>query len=176
MHHEVWKMFEKVLVAIDDSESSQTIFEQAIAFAQVNHSKLMLLHTVVPTDEIYPGNPYIGTPPSAVQAYLDRWHQREAEGLEKLKSMASAANALGISTEFTQSMGDPGTSICALATTWNADLILIGRRGLKGFNEFLMGSVSNYVLHHAPCHVLTIQHGVPKRVYPETLAATAKSI
>jgi nucleotide-binding universal stress UspA family protein len=166
-------MFDKVLVAIDDSESSQIIFEQALALAQVNQSKLMLLHALVPTDEIYPGNPYIGTPPAAVQAYLDRWHKREEEGIEKLKSLALAATALGIPTEFTQSMGDPGTSICNLATTWNADLILIGRRGLSGLNEFLMGSVSNYVLHHAPCHVLTIQHNVSKRVYPEALTTAA---
>ncbi|MEO0350033.1 MAG: universal stress protein, partial [Cyanobacteria bacterium P01_A01_bin.15] len=40
---------------------------------------------------------------------------------------------------------------------WNADLIMMGRRGRSGFSELLLGSVSNYVMHHAPCSVLTVQ-------------------
>ncbi|PSB56557.1 universal stress protein [Chamaesiphon polymorphus] len=42
----------------------------------------------------------------------------------------SEATAAGISTEFTQHIGDPGKMICEVAKTWNANLIVIGRRGL----------------------------------------------
>ncbi len=38
-----------------------------------------------------------------------------------------------------------------------ADLIVLGRRGRTGLAEALLGSVSNYVLHHAPCSVLVVQ-------------------
>lgn len=55
--------------------------------------------------------------------------------------------------------------ICELARNWNADLIILGRRGRTGLSELLLGSVSNYVLHHAPCSVLTVQQ--PKELNTE---------
>ncbi|NEO28803.1 MAG: universal stress protein, partial [Kamptonema sp. SIO4C4] len=35
--------------------------------------------------------------------------------------------------------------------------VIIGRRGRVGLSEILLGSVSNYVLHHAPCAVMVVQ-------------------
>jgi nucleotide-binding universal stress UspA family protein len=166
-------MFQKVLVAIDDSESSQIVFEQALALAKTNQSKLMLLHVLVPTDEMYAGSPYIGTPSSVMDTYLERCHQREQEGTEKLRRLELAANAEGVPTESKYNIGDPGRLICALAKAWNADLILIGRRGLSGLSELFMGSVSNYVSHHAPCHVLTIQCGYQPENHSEPAVAAA---
>jgi nucleotide-binding universal stress UspA family protein len=167
-------MFQKVLVAIDDSESSQIVFEQALALAKTNQSKLMLLHVLVPTDEMYAGSPYFGTPSSVMDTYLERCHQRELEGTEKLRKLELVAAAAGVSAESKYNIGDPGRLICALAKAWNADLILIGRRGLIGLNELFMGSVSNYVSHHAPCHVLTIQCGFHQQQHAEP-AVTAAS-
>jgi nucleotide-binding universal stress UspA family protein len=169
-------MFNKILVAIDDSESSQAVLAQAIILAKIHQSSLMLLHVLVPTDDIYPGNPYIGTPAAVMQIYVDRWQAREQDGMTKLRAYAAEAAAAGVPYEFTQSMGDPGKLICALASSWNADLVVVGRRGVSGLNEFFLGSVSSYVLHHAPCHVLTIQRGVPIQIDPVAEEmATAKS-
>ncbi|MGQ9872468.1 universal stress protein [Leptodesmis sp.] len=42
-----------------------------------------------------------------------------------------------------------------------ADLILIGNRGHTGLKELFLGSASNYVLHHAPCSVLTVKLAAP---------------
>jgi nucleotide-binding universal stress UspA family protein len=67
------------------------------------------------------------------------------------------ATAAGVSAQFTLNYGDPGKMICALAKSYDADLIIVGRRGLNGLSELVMGSVSNYIFHHAPCDVLTIQ-------------------
>ncbi|MCZ8054719.1 MAG: universal stress protein, partial [Microcystis sp. LE19-12.2C] len=49
-------------------------------------------------------------------------------------------------------------TICKVAREENIDLIVIGRRGRSGLGELFLGSVSNYVLHHAPCSVLIVQH------------------
>jgi nucleotide-binding universal stress UspA family protein len=70
-----------------------------------------------------------------------------------LQSLSAQANTAGVNTEFTQNTGNAGRMICELATVWNADLIIMGRRGRSGIAEFFLGSVSNYVLHHAPCSV-----------------------
>ena len=83
-----------------------------------------------------------------VRQHIEQW----------LRSCCHEAMARGISTEFDLKIGDAGSAICDLAKGWEADLIVIGRRGRTGLSELLLGSVSNYVLHHAPCSVLVIQH------------------
>ncbi|NJR49603.1 MAG: universal stress protein [Leptolyngbyaceae cyanobacterium CSU_1_3] len=168
-------MFHKILVAIDDSKSSQAIFEQALALANADQSQLMLLHVLAPFDDVYPSDPYVGIPRSAMQMYAKRWQEREQAGIDQLRVLEATAIAAGITTEFTQSVGDPGKLICALAKTWNADLIVIGRRGLSGLSELFMGSVSNYVLHHASCHVLTLQsNALPQtKLEPATTATSS---
>jgi nucleotide-binding universal stress UspA family protein len=47
------------------------------------------------------------------------------------------------------------------AQIWHADLIVMGRRGVSGMHELFLGSVSNYVTHHAPCSVLVVQGTSP---------------
>jgi nucleotide-binding universal stress UspA family protein len=168
-------MFEKILVAIDDTESSRSIFDEALVLAKANRSALMLIHVLTIVDNFYPGDTFIGIPASAMQAYAKRLEIRERDGIEQLRSLASEAIAAGIHTEFTQNIGDPGKLICEIAKSWNADSIVIGRRGLSGLNELLMGSTSNYVLHHAPCNVLIIQdraRTLPLRKLPTILAGS----
>jgi nucleotide-binding universal stress UspA family protein len=159
--NEVSEMFSRILVALDHSTASSAVFEQALALVAANHSELMLLHVLTPFDEIYPSDPYVGIPQSALKVYQDRWNEMEAAGLEKLRALETQAIAVGIIPEFTQSVGEPGKLICALAKTWNADLIVLGRRGLSGLRELISGSVSNYVFHHAPCAIFVMQSANP---------------
>jgi nucleotide-binding universal stress UspA family protein len=63
---------------------------------------------------------------------------------------------MGIKTEFTQIPGNPGQTIKKIAQNWDADLIVMGSRGRTGLSELVLGSVSNYVMHHAPCSVLIV--------------------
>ncbi|HAC64709.1 MAG TPA: universal stress protein, partial [Cyanothece sp. UBA12306] len=85
----------------------------------------------------------------------------EQIGLNTLKSRHEEAIQAGVKAEYQQIAGTPGKSICKVAAEWKADLIVVGHRGLSGLKELLLGSVSNYVLHHAPCSVLIVQ---PKKV------------
>ncbi|MDX1935219.1 MAG: universal stress protein [Capsulimonadales bacterium] len=50
-----------------------------------------------------------------------------------------------------------GEALTELAREDGTDLIVIGSRGRSGWEEILLGSVSNYVLHHAPCSVLVVR-------------------
>jgi nucleotide-binding universal stress UspA family protein len=159
-------MFQRILVALDNSAMSKFVFEKAVALAQTTNAHLLLVHVLSPMDEDYPDLWGYSTAdihyPSlyreVVTTHLERWSNYEQHQLEVLRSLAAEAESIGIAAEFSQSIGDAGRSICAVAHTWNADLIVIGRRGRSGLSELLMGSVSNYVMHHAPCSVLTVQH------------------
>ncbi len=151
-------MFSKILVAIDDSAFSRSVFEQALTLAKLHQSRLMVLHVLVVVDNLYPGDPYIGITQVAMEAYWERWQNQQQQGINRLKALEAEAIAAGVEMEFSQSVGDPSKMICELAETWGSDLIVVGRRGVSGIREFFGGSVSNNVLHHAPCNVLTFQN------------------
>ncbi len=157
-------MFHKILVALDRSDTSQQVFTEAIALAKATQSSVMLLHVLSPFDGEYPGSVYPaidgiypGLHRETVQIYTNQWREFEREALESLRSLSQTAIQTGVAAEFSQNFGDPGRTICEIAHTWDADLIIVGRRGRSGLSEFFLGSVSNYVLHHAPCSVLTVQ-------------------
>ena len=158
--------FRKILVAVDYLASTSEVFEQAMQLAQAYGSQLMIFHTI---QEETPGIPEIDTfisisPYGGVyfKDMIELKQQLIEEAREKLlawlRSFGEQATKRGIPTEFDYKIGEPGRQICELAKSWGADLIAIGRRGRKGLSEIVLGSVSNYVVHHAPCSVLVIQH------------------
>lgn len=163
-------MFKRILVALDDSELSADVFAEAVALSKAVGARLLLLHVVSPSDAAYPA-PILMEPSSvypelhteAIKLYADQLEKIEQKELELLKSRQAEATEAGILTEFSQHLGDPGRVICTLARTWEADLILMGRHGRSGVSELILGSVSNYVVHHAPCSVLTVQHDAASR-------------
>jgi nucleotide-binding universal stress UspA family protein len=172
-------MFNKILVALDDTPMSARILEESLALAQKLNAHLMLLHVLSPLDPnhfgVQPGGIGIeGFYPilneQAVNQYMKEWRAYEEQGIAKLQSYARSAAADGITVEFTQNMGDPGQTICQIAETWGADLILMGRNRKSGISEMFLGSTSNYVLHHAPCSVLAVQSAT-KTAAPAQLTA-----
>jgi nucleotide-binding universal stress UspA family protein len=90
--------------------------------------------------------------------HRQEWEKYEKEGLELLRSLCERATAAGLQAEFTQTFGSTGRVICELARSWEADIIVIGRRSHSALGELFLGSVSNYVVHHASCSVFIIQH------------------
>ncbi|NJL36466.1 MAG: universal stress protein [Leptolyngbyaceae cyanobacterium RM2_2_4] len=156
-------MFHKILVALDKSDMGASVLEKAVSLAKQMDACLMLLH-VLSSDEdgspVFPGfyglEYYPGLHSDALDAYQRQWESYKQEGIDFLRLRTEEAIAQGIPTEFTQNAGSPGVTICNLAKTWGADLIVLGRRGRSSISELLLGSVSNYVLHHASCSVLTV--------------------
>ena len=148
-------MFTKILVAIDCLEENRDTFDYALSLAKATVANLMLLHVFAPEEKNYP-NPFIfsGTEydvmdESLWQVYQQQWQKLEQQNLDLLRSLAAEATAAGVKTEFTQKFGNSGSTICDLAQTWSADLILIGSRGLKGIKEmFLVVSVTMSLIMH----------------------------
>ncbi len=65
--------------------------------------------------------------------------------------------AAGVEVEIHAREGDPADAILDVAEERNADLIVVGNKGMTGAKRFLLGSVPNKVSHHAPCSVLIIR-------------------
>ena len=172
-------MFHKIMVAMDASAIGKNVFDKALALAKATGSSLMLLHVLSPEEKDSPNMlvfPSVGYYPGLSGRdlkifYQKQWQTLEDHGLELLRSRTDEATAAGVSTEFTQNPGNPGRTICDLARNCEADLIVMGRRGHSGLSELILGSVSNYVLHHAPCSVLIVQYPVK----PSTQCTTDQS-
>lgn len=137
--------FERILVAIDGSPISEKVFEQAIELANKDAGQLLIFHGV---EFSAPGH-------MTMSSVLLEKQTEQAKAV--IQSYADKAKEQGIGVVFNYYAGDPGVNICDLAESWKADLIVLGRRGLKGLAELFAGSVSNHVMHHAPCAVLIVQ-------------------
>lgn len=177
-------MFEKILVAVDQSEMKGQVFAAACAIAQASGGRLMLFHVLMPLGDSAPpvlalgvDGVYPGIHGEALQQYMQELDHAEKRGLADLQALQTQATSLNLEAEICQETGDPGSSICETAHRWGADLIVLGRRGLSGFSELFLGSVSNYVLHHAECSVLTIQtaHAAANRPSSEASEAAVNT-
>lgn len=164
--------FQKILAAIDQSPLSQAVFEQALDLAKTNQSQLMLFHCLT-ADVVSSSPPFAGelglSPQLINQAYQTQYvrfdeQMRQVQLL--LHQYSQIAQQQGVRVESDYRTIEPGQGLCQAAQRWNADLIVMGRRGRKGITEVLLGSVSNYVLHHACCAVLVIQSSQPAELKP----------
>ncbi|WP_013324904.1 universal stress protein [Gloeothece verrucosa] len=155
--------YKKILVAVDYLDSTPDIFNQALNLAELNRAELMIFHSVQseisnrPEIGLYPGMAVYGGFYSMVEYEEKLIQEATEELLAWLNSFVRLAHERGINAQSDYIIGEAGKNITDMAQSWGADLIVLGRRGRRGLSELLLGSVSNYVIHHASCSVLVVQ-------------------
>ncbi len=77
-----------------------------------------------------------------------------AETTDKLRAFTDPDDVL-ITTEIL--FGSPESRIVETAENWGATLIVVGSHGYSRWERLLLGSVSDSVVHHAPCSVLVVR-------------------
>jgi nucleotide-binding universal stress UspA family protein len=158
-------MLQKILLAIGDSPDSAQILESGFTLAEKLGAEILILHVL---DPLVPHNlsaaesPLVGSvlpmiDDRVIEQYIAAWNEHEQKGIDRLQTYAAQAKARGIKAETLQNYGDSGPLICEAAKNWSADAILMGRNQRSLLNEILLGSTSNYVVHHAPCSVIVMQ-------------------
>lgn len=171
--------FQRILIAIEDSPLDASVFTAAIELAQSNKAMLKLVHCIGEEIVAEPISTMPFEPNLSPSLLMDNYQtqqiiieQQTEEAQTILKRYSQEAMSHGVPTLSDYLVGEVGYQLCEAAKDWVADLIVVGRRGRSGLAEALLGSVSNYVVHHAPCSVLVIQEVEPE---PPTEAVTGSS-
>jgi nucleotide-binding universal stress UspA family protein len=140
----------KVLLAIDNSKFSEAATQTLIAQVRPNQTEVRVLH-VIEVYPLYSASQRLG-PDLAVAS---EEHRHEAEALVVRTARALRDAGFRVTTAVEQ--GDPRVVVIDTAAEWKADLIMLGSHGGKDWTRFLMGSVSEAVVHHAPCSVQVVR-------------------
>ena len=145
-------MFGSIVVGTDGSETAGEAVRQATDLAKAVGSQIHLVSAFEPV-----GNQRLRE--ERVQAPDDmQWMVNEREDVDAtLRRAAEALGEAGVDVETYARQGDPADAILDVAEEKNADLIVVGNKGMTGAKRFLLGSVPNKVSHHAPCSVLIIR-------------------
>ncbi len=147
----------KILLATDGSKYSERALRTIVKEYRTEGVKVRVLHVI---EEIHA---YIsaGLIPHYVPrvAKVERARRIDAEKL--VERSARALHKAGFEASTVVATGDPKSAIIDQAKKWNADLIVVGSHGWKGFNRFLMGSVSEAVIRHAGCSVEVVRISAP---------------
>ncbi len=149
-----WKMGKSIICGVDGSPDAQAALKVAAQFADRLGSTLILAHVVelahVAYAAAYPLGGFAGPMATADET------ESEEEAAERLLEGVAADAGLA-DAERRVTIGHPAERLADVAEEQDADLIVVGNKGMTGAKRFLLGSVPNKVSHHAPCSVLIIR-------------------
>ena len=141
-------MITKILVPTDGSDLSILAARYALYLATKIESKVTLLHVVEPSQL-----------PFSMARLSDEKRQEietivEETGKSILRLTQKELVDASVPVDTIMRRGRPSDIICSVAEEGNYDLIIMGRTGHGGISRVLLGSVSQKVVHTAPCSVL----------------------
>ncbi|KAK7102900.1 universal stress protein YxiE-like [Littorina saxatilis] len=138
-----------VVIAMDESEFANFGFEYYMNNVHKPNDHVVLLH--VPEYHTVIQSPMVMTDVSVVTDLLQDEEKRIKAFLEQL---GTKLKSHGIGGKVKSVGGNAGEVICKVANEEKANLIVIGSRGMGTIRRTLLGSVSDYVMHHAHVPVL----------------------
>jgi nucleotide-binding universal stress UspA family protein len=144
--------YKRILVGTDGSPPSLESVRHAAAIAKASGAELIVLCAYQPVD----------------QATIERWRLEAPEEIgwrlgaataaeDAVERGRAAAEEMGVSARVRIEHGEPADILVTVAELEDADLVVMGNRGMTGASRFLIGSVPNNVSHHAPCDVLIVK-------------------
>jgi len=146
-------MFTRIVVGTDGSQTATEAVRQAVELAKLSGARLEVVsaYEPIPNQQLRaeqreaPGDvQYEIGPRGDVNSALDA-----ASGLAKREGIE---HVNGHARD-----GDAADVIIGVAEETDADLIVVGNKGMTGAKRFLLGSVPNKVSHHAPCSVIIVR-------------------
>jgi nucleotide-binding universal stress UspA family protein len=139
-------MYATIIVALDGSEQSLLALEHARAIAECFRSKLILVHAFLHTSDLR----------DSIE-YNNLLALRIKGGEAILEQARKLLGRISIEVEEDLLEGPAAEAILSAAATRNADLIVMGSRGVGSLQGMVFGSVSTKVSHYAPCPVMVVR-------------------
>jgi len=139
-------MYASIIVALDGSEESLLALEHARAIAECFRSKLILVHAFPHTSDLRDS-----------LEYNNLVALRIKKGEEIIETARKLLGQTSIEVDEELLEGPAAEAILSAATTRNADLIVMGSRGMGSLKGIVFGSVSTKISHYAPCPVMVVR-------------------
>jgi nucleotide-binding universal stress UspA family protein len=144
-------MYQRIMAAVDGSQTSDRGLNEAIKLAKDQNAQLAIVH-VIDIVVVFGAGQFPGT-------YIDATRELARNTIEHARKAAQAA---GIepevqSPEIVTSGFHVADTIAQLARDWKADLLVVGTHGRRGVNRLLLGSVAERIVRAAPCPLLLIR-------------------
>ncbi|HIG99044.1 MAG TPA: universal stress protein [Thermoplasmata archaeon] len=150
------KTINRIVIPVDTTDVSKVAAEQGAFFAK-------LLNVEISIISVNDSRQYM------LSKLLEEKIEREK--LTAIEEVKKITEGQGVTTTTKLAAGAPASEIIKFVK--DDDLIVMASKGRKGFNKFLLGSVSEEVLKTAPCTVMVIKEKTKKWTV-EDLAALAK--
>jgi nucleotide-binding universal stress UspA family protein len=140
----------KILFPTDGSETSMKALTYVKNMALKFNAEVTVLH-------IYEFNLLIGGYEINPTVIVELEQNLQKRGEEILDEAKKELDDMGVTSTTMMIQGDPGTSIVEYVNNENFDFLVLGSHGTGGIKSILIGSTSNFVVHHTKCPTLIIQ-------------------
>jgi nucleotide-binding universal stress UspA family protein len=137
---------ERILIGVDGSEDSRRALEWAVDLAGRLDAEVVAVHALGLLEQLDPG----GAPVPTAS------HRDEIVRVFEQEWCAPLDSADGVRSRRLVEDGPPAMVLLRVAEQDGVDLIVVGSRGIGGFDELLLGSTSTQVMHHSPVPVTVI--------------------
>jgi nucleotide-binding universal stress UspA family protein len=144
----------KILIATDGSDFSRAAVEKGCEMLRMSENPQIKIISVYEQAAPLAAEPFAISAPyyqELMDAQRKQCETFAADSAARLKIRLNGSTPL-VETEVR--MGAPARVIVDEARDWNADLIIVGSHGRGFWGRLTLGSVSDAVVHHAPCSVL----------------------
>ncbi len=150
-------MLDKILYADSGNGHTQEMLKMLLDIPAFQHSEITILHVIPPQ--------------VSADALAAKWE----EGGKVLSDIVKNVNIDPVKVSTILKQGDPKDTVCNTAQEVNADLILMGSRGLTRLESFLENSVSQYVFQLSDRPMLLVKDDIYVRKIKRVMLALDKS-
>jgi nucleotide-binding universal stress UspA family protein len=134
----------KILMGVDDSKYADDILRAILAWRPAENTEVLVVHVLQPVGP---------APPQMHPGYAPELESEREAAQALVHRIATELRCAGFKADTLVGVGDVREGLIDAAADWHADLIIVGSHGLTGMHRFLLGSVSEFVVRHAPCSV-----------------------
>jgi nucleotide-binding universal stress UspA family protein len=142
-------MFKTIAVGTDGTETADKAVGVALDIAERYGARLLILSAYTPESDKDLAHERQGLPQET------QWRIHATDQVDRTVARAvDRARERGLESDGVARRGDPADVLCELAAEHEADLLVIGN---KGMNRRVFGSVPKSVCQHAPCSVVVVK-------------------